>query len=237
MLQEDQSITYDEILQYKHSTRMEMADRILDDLIPAARESGGEKARQAAGVLETWDRCADANSRGALLFQEFVRELSRRSGAAGPFAIKWNEESAMTTPDGLADKAAAVAVLEAVAAKVEKDFGRMDVPWGDVNRLRRAGVDLPANGGPGELGIFRVVGFDKAQDGRFEALGGDSYVAVIEFSNPVRAMTLITYGNSSQPGSPHMTDQLPLFARKELRPVWRTRTEIEKHLEARKVFD
>jgi acyl-homoserine-lactone acylase len=59
---------------------------------------------------------------------------------------------------------------------------------------------------------------------------------MIEFSDPVRAMAVMSYGNASQPGSPHRTDQLPLFARKELRPVWRTREEIEAHLSAREVF-
>ena len=56
---------------------------------------------------------------------------------------------------------------------------------------------------------------------------GGTYVAVVEFSDPVRAMTLIGYGNASQPGSPHASDQLELFSRKQLRPVWRTREEIE----------
>ena len=47
---------------------------------------------------------------------------------------------------------------------------------------------------------------------------------------------LTTYGNASQPGSPHVGDQLALFARKEMRPAWRTREEIEANLEAREVF-
>jgi len=61
-------------------------------------------------------------------------------------------------------------------------------------------------------------------------------VAAIEFSAPLRAQALIGYGNASQPGSPHRTDQLELFARKQLRPVWRTRKEIEAHLEERLVL-
>jgi|GEM_PF-6679636 len=49
-------------------------------------------------------------------------------------------------------------------------------------------------------------------------------------------MALTGYGNSSQPNSPHLSDQLPLVTRKELRPVWRTHKEIEAHLSERKVF-
>jgi acyl-homoserine-lactone acylase len=46
-------------------------------------------------------------------------------------------------------------------------------------------------------------------------------------------MALNSYGNATQPGSPHAGDQLQLFARKELRPVWRSRSEIEAHLSSR----
>jgi acyl-homoserine-lactone acylase len=60
-----------------------------------------------------------------------------------------------------------------------------------------------------------------------------SFVAAIEFSQPVRAKALLSYGNSSQRGSPHHTDQLSYYSRKELRPVWRSRAEIEAHLESK----
>lgn len=86
------------------------------------------------------------------------------------------------------------------------------------------------------MGTFRVVWFAPTGDGHHRAQGGDSYVAVVEFSDPVRAMALLAHGNASQPNSPHRTDQIELFARKTLRPVWRIREEIEAHLASRIVF-
>ena len=48
---------------------------------------------------------------------------------------------------------------------------------------------------------------------------------------------LITHsGNASQPGSPHLGDQLTLFARNEMRQAWRTREEIAAYLETREVL-
>ncbi len=230
MLAEDDRVTFDEAAAYKHSTRMELADRILDDLLPPAKQAGGAAAR-AAAILDAWDRSADASSRGAVLFERFNGELTKASGRSGPFSTKWSERDPRTTPDGLADPTAAVAALERAAASLEKDGLALDVPWGDVYRLRRAGVDLPGNGGPGDLGIFRVVGYRKAQDGKFEAAGGDSFMFVAEFATPVRAMTSVAPGNWSQAGSPHNADQLALFAEKRLKPAWRTRADIEKNLE------
>ena len=74
MLGEDDSISLDEMIEYKHSTRMELADLILDDLIPAAPRRGG-LARRAAAVLDSWDREADADSGGAVRFQAWASEV------------------------------------------------------------------------------------------------------------------------------------------------------------------
>ncbi|MFE1748556.1 acylase [Coleofasciculus sp. H7-2] len=232
MLDEDKQISFEEMVQYKHSTRMELADRLLDDLIPAARQYGDKLALRAADVLQAWDRNADADSRGAILFSFWAEEMDFEDA----FRTPWNENSPRTTPDGLADPQSAVKVLSTAAAKVEAAYKDLDVAWGEVFRLRSEGVDLPANGGSGDLGIFRVLNFAPTKDGRFQAVGGDSYIAAVEFSNPVKAMALISYGNATQPRSPHNSDQLQLSARNQLRPVWRSRQDIVAHLDERKVF-
>ncbi|MBD2360538.1 acylase [Anabaena minutissima FACHB-250] len=232
MLAEDTKISFAEMIKYKHSTKMELAERILDDLIPAAQKYGDKLALRAADVLAAWDRNANADSRGAVLFSFWWQEMDEDQ----IFSTPWSEKSPLTTPDGLKNPKNAVQALQTAAAKVEKAYGKLDVAWGKVFRVRSGSLDLPANGGDGDKGIFRVVNFAPAKDERFQAVAGDSYVAAIEFSEPVKAMALLSYGNATQPGSPHISDQLPLFTRKQLRPVWRTRSEILAHLEECKTF-
>jgi acyl-homoserine-lactone acylase len=239
MLVEDPRITFDEMLTYKHSTRMEAADHLVQDVVAAARITGDGPAREAAAVLERWDRTADAGSRGGVLFQAYLRELARHRWAAGSvFEVRWSPRAPLTTPDGLSDPATAVAILSRTAQAVSARYGSLDVPWGDVHRFRRDAVDLPASGGGGELGIFRVVDFEPLPDDstRFMATGGDSFILGIEFTEPVRARALLTYGNASQPGSPHRTDQLELFARKEMREVFLTRQQVLNNLSRRETF-
>ncbi|RUR77033.1 acylase [Chlorogloeopsis fritschii PCC 9212] len=230
MLAEDPKISFDEMVEYKHSTRMELADRILDDLISAAQKQGSELAQRAAKVLAAWDRQANADSRGAVLFATWAEEMDLEQAFSQP----WNDKSPRTTPKGLANPTSAAATLEAAAVKVEKAYGKLDVPWGEVFRLKYGNVDLPANGGYGELGIFRVVDFVPNSDGGFQSFAGDSYIAAIEFSNPVRAMALTSYGNATQPNSPHKGDQLQMFAQQQLHPVWRNMKDIKAHLAERK---
>ena len=237
MLDGDSSITWEEFLAYQQSTRMELADRVLDDLLPAASASSSETTRRAASVLQSWDRSADSASRGALLFTEWWAEYGRRlPRGKNPFAIAWTERAPRSTPDGLADTTLAVAALEAAAQTVARQYGSADAPWAAANRLRRDGVDLPGNGAPAEYGVFRVLSYARGRDGKAVAVGGTSYVGAIEFSSPVRAMTLIGYGNASRSGSPHRVDQLKLFSEKRYKAALLTRADVERHLELREAL-
>lgn len=231
MLEADSSITYEELEAYKQSTRMELADRVLDDLLPAAKVAPNDVVRSAAAVLERWDHTADAPSRGGVLFAEWWAEYGRRLGGRRLYAVPWNANAPRTTPDGLADTSVAVAALETAAQTVARKYGAVDVPWGSVYRVRRDGVDLPSSGAGSELGVFHVANYTEATDGKFEVMGGTSFVEIVEFSSPLRAFTQLAYGNASRAGSPHRTDQLRLFVEKHLKPVWRTRREVEAHLE------
>jgi acyl-homoserine-lactone acylase len=230
LLQADSSITFDELVAYKHDSRMELADRVLDELVALAAK-GTAAARKGGAVLAKWDRQANADSRGAVLFQAWVMSWLPKSGPKA-FARPWSIEDPIRTPAGIGDPAAALAALEAATATVEKAYGSADVAWGEVNRLRFAGKDLPGNGAPGDpLGVFRVAYYVPGDDGKASIAGGDTYYAAVEFADRVRAKVLLAYGNASQPGSKHVGDQLELFSRREMRDVWRTRKEIEANLE------
>ncbi|HEV2149702.1 MAG TPA: penicillin acylase family protein, partial [Longimicrobiaceae bacterium] len=126
-----------------------------------------------------------------------------------------------------------VAALARAAERVEAAHGALDVPWGAVNRFGR---EIPGNGAAGDpLGVFHVIHFAPTGGGDTQyPVHGDTYVGAVEFTpQGPRARTILAYGNASQPGSPHVGDQLPLLARKEMRPVWRTRAEIEANLAER----
>lgn len=88
--------------------------------------------------------------------------------------------------------------------------------------------DLPGNGGPGQLGVFRVTHFAGGDETTDVAVGGDSYVAAVELAAAgPRAFALLSYGNASQPGSPHRGDQLALYAEQRLRPVHFDAADVE----------
>jgi acyl-homoserine-lactone acylase len=232
LLQESEKLSFEQMCDRKFSSRLELADRILEYLIPAARLLSNPIGVEAAEVLKAWDRQTNADSKGALLFTLWAKTMQ----TSKLFSRPWNEKEALSTPSGLADVNNALAILEGVAAQVKLLYGSLDVSWGEVVRLRYGKQDLPASGAPGSLGSFRVLDIASTQDERFQVVAGDSYIGAIEFSDPIKAKALTVYGNATQPNSSHVGDQLPLYARGEMRPVWRDRKEIEANLESRQVF-
>jgi acyl-homoserine-lactone acylase len=234
MVAGDSSITFAELQAYKNDTRMLAADRLLDDLLPAARQSESDWAQRAAEVLADWDRTADAESQGSVLFATWLRAVVENGT---PFETAYRPSAPRTTPDGLADPTSAVQALGTVAQKVERQYDSLTVAWGDVHRLVGPNGSYAASGGNGLFGLFRVLWFGDAEDGRRRAVGGDSYVAITEFTEDgPRAKAVLPYGNASQPGSPHRGDQLQMYAEKEMRPVWLERDSVRAHLETRTTF-
>jgi acyl-homoserine-lactone acylase len=225
MLIEDESITFDELVAYKLSTRLEFADRILDDLFAAVDASESKKAKEAKKVLENWDREANADSKGMLLFYSWARKFN--VGRSANYTEPWSMDSPNTTPDGIADADRAVQLLEQTAIEVETKFGSLDPNWGDYYRINYNGKNLPANGVDGYMGVFRVAWPGGSDDKNMFVGGGDSWVGVIEFGDTVKAKVLLSYGNSTQKDSPHNGDQLELFSKKELRDAWFTKSEVE----------
>jgi acyl-homoserine-lactone acylase len=236
MISEDPSITYEELLAYKHSTRMELADAVVPDLVAAAEKSDDPLLKEAATVLKAWDRCAEVDSKGGVLFEMFAdRALGGGDGLGDVFKVKYDYRNPLATGTGLANPEAALVGLKAAATECKRLYGSLSVPWGDVHRYRRGSLDIAANGASGRLGVFRTMQFAYKKDNRLYGSHGETFVCAIEFGTPQRAQCLLGYGNASQPGSKHIEDQLPLMQQKTLHPVWRERAEIEKNLESREI--
>lgn len=214
MLMEDDSITYEEFVRYSHSVRLVSAENVLDDLIELAKTSGKKKLFDAATVLSNWDRQANLDSRGAVLYFLWANELNVRN----VHEIKWSYDDPLRAPSGIADPVNALRALEIAADNALALYGALDAPWYEVSRIKRNSLNLPVAVAPGRLGAFRVGWIDPEESGGFELTGGTTYLAAIEFGDQPSARGLLPYGNFTiRPTK--FRSQWEVFANGELRPI------------------
>ena len=230
-------LTLEDVVRLKYSYRMLLAERVKPDLLAAAGSPAGAAAVAGDGaadsslaaaveVLRRWDDTSAPESRGGVLFEAWWRSYAQDRDAPR-FAVPWSRDDPMRTPRGLADPARAVRALGAAAALVQRRWGRLDVAWGEVHRVRLAGRDLPVGGCSGDLGCFRVLQFQEDSDGKLVARGGDGWILAVEFDQVPRALSVLAYGESPRPGSPWNGDQAELFVRGELKRVAFTTADVE----------
>ena len=98
------------------------------------------------------------------------------------------------------------------------NYGTLEVPLGEIQRLRRGDVDLPMYGGPQTLANAH---FDVRAHGKVVCTKGDSYIMYARFGKDglESLETINAYGNSSKSESPHYTDQMELYVNRKVKRV------------------
>ncbi len=229
LIDNTRKVSLADVMALKHNLRMLLADRIKTDLIAAARASLPDSAMtNALSVLQRWDNTVAPESRGSTLFDAWFRRYTALAKDS-TYAEPWTPSKLTTTPRGIGKPALAVDALTWAIADTKRRYGASDVTWGDVHRVRRGSVDVPVGGCSGLLGCFRVLTYTQAADGKQIASSGDGWILGIEFakSGP-RAVSVLAYGQSPDPTSPHHDDQAAMFARGQTKVVRFTEADIKR---------
>jgi acyl-homoserine-lactone acylase len=217
---------------------------LIPSLIQAydALPNGDVRKRQLAGpilVLRSWnDRwSADSVAQSLAMFwgAELKKELHAPAGEPGNKVMMRLARD--TTPEQK------LRALETAVARLTGDFGRWQVPWGEINRIQRispainppysdSAPSLPvpfAEGSYGSLASLRAE--QKPGTKRWYGNYGNSFVAVVEFGKRVRARAVTAGGESGNPASPHFNDEAQRYASGDLREVYFYPDQLKGHSE------
>jgi len=219
------------------SSRVMAAEMALDDvlLICASNELDERMTplmNEACALLSAWDRRVNTDSIGAHIFTEFWRAFADQNPSArGAYFIDnpeiWREPfdpgRPTSTPAGIdttltANHDRVLAALDTALQRLNEAGVALDLPFGEVQAVQRNEFTIPIHGGWDEMGSFSVIKVRLNQGGYRNITGGNSYIQAVTWdeSDCPLADTLLAHSQSTDPESPHYSDQTRLYSDK----VW-----------------
>jgi acyl-homoserine-lactone acylase len=206
------------------------------DKVPATNASKAKVAEQIDS-LRKWDKRWAVNSVPTSLAVFWGEELGRRVGREA-------RQAGVNIDDYMATRTTPEQRLDALAAATDSltaDFGSWKTPWGNINRFQRLNDDIAPNfddAGPsipvpftssrwGSLASFGARPYKNTK--KWYGTSGNSFVAVVEFGDSVRARAVTAGGESGDPKSPHFNDQAQRYASGNLRDVYFYPNQLKAH--------
>jgi acyl-homoserine lactone acylase PvdQ len=234
--------TLDRLIQAAYDSYLPAFHDQIPPLVKAWNEAAAANPLKAKladqiALLRSWDDRWGVSSVPTSLAvywgEEIGRRVAERARQAGVSADSYVVHKA--TPDEL------LQALAVASDRLTADFGSWKTPWGEINRYQRLTGDIVQKFDDSQPSI--PVGFTSSRWGSLASFGartypgtkkmygttGNSFVAVVEFGDRVRAKAVTAGGESGDPASPHFGDQARRYSTGDLRDVYFYREDVEKH--------
>jgi len=240
VLEHAQHFTLDSLMTEAYDSYLPAFQTLVPSLIKAwddasSRDTLKQRVAEQIGLLRGWDYRWSVASVPTTLAIYWAEELGRGSGDP---SVDYFQRLANETTG--ADKLRALA---AASDRLAGDFGSWKTPWGQINRFQRLTAQIAQQYDDAKASI--PVGFTSSQWGSLAAFGarsypgtkkrygsvGNSFVAVIEFGDSVRAKAITAGGESGDPASPHFDDEAKRYSTGSLRDVYFYPSQLKGHIE------
>lgn len=203
------------------NNRVYSAELLKDEILAnVCSQTAPATEQQACQILAAWNNTGELDAVGAHIWSAFWVKLPTNL-----YARPFDAADPVNTPAGLdtsstnltnVSRAFSNAVTELVAAGIP-----LNAKLGDLQFYNKPETRIPQYGGEGSEGYFTVL--------------RNTYMHVVDFpeDEPVRAYTLLSNAQSTDPSSPHYSDYTEAYSAKNWHLVPFTRDQIEDQLLSR----
>ena len=212
--------TLDSLIQLAHDPYLPAFKALIPGLVEAFDKNPSSELKDAVDVLRNWDFTTSKES-VAMTLGHFYG-MKSYSKAVRPEGM--NAMELITYWGGDSPNSEKLSLFQETITQLETDFGTWQMPWGEVNRYQRLNGDivqtfndsLPSLGvgfASGTWGALSAYGARYTTPGAKKIYGtrGNSFAAVVEFGDTVKAKTILAGGQSGDPKSPHFDDQIDRY--------------------------
>lgn len=240
LLQKADNLTIDSMIGLAYDPRLPAFEDLIPGLVEAVENSSLVSAdmKEAARILKAWDFRTSESSVAMTLAHfygmNYLRNGERPEGLDYMERMKYYGSG---SPDS--EK---IAMLEMTLDELEEDFDTWNIAWGEVNRFQRLDgsiepnfnddePSLPVGLASGRWGALASYGSRTYDTSKLYGTSGNSFVAVVEFGEKVRAKSLLAGGQSGDPSSPHFYDQADNYVNVNFKDVAYYREDVEARAE------
>ena len=230
LLKKNRDYTLDSVIELAHDPYLPAFEALIPGLISAYDKSNQKtsKLKDAIDVLRYWDYKTSKKSVAMTLAHYYGMAYNRY----GHRPRSMSSMEAITYFGSMSPEDERLTIFENVLDSLTKDFGTWNLAWGDINRYQRLNGDIkqkfddnkpsiPVGFASGRWGALAAYGMRYKSPGAKKIYGtrGNSFVAVVEFGDNVKAKTILAGGQSGDPDSPHFNDQAQQYANVEFKDV------------------
>lgn len=229
MLESHRDYTLDSLIKMAHDPWLPAFEVLIPGLVAAydTHADSFPELKAAIDTLRSWDFCTSVESVAMTLAHYY----GTMYGQAGQQPGEMSDMEIMTYFGTASPHQERLEIFKAALKKLDTDFGTWDISWGNVNRYQRLNgairqafddskPSLPIGFASGRWGALAAYGANYHNNTRkIYGTRGNSFVAVVEFGDKVRAKSILAGGQSGDPESPHFNDQTRRYAGAEFKDV------------------
>ncbi len=162
--------------------------------------------------IQNWDRITNPASYGAGAYASLYYQLT-------PFYYQLGKDRVFT-------KESLYEALKITKTHLKTYFNTERIQLGEFQKLVRGNKELPIFGLPD---VVTAMKGEPYKDGKVKITHGESYIGLVRFTpNKTYYESVISFGNSRRPESPHYTDQMELYSNFETKTMSFDRSDVMK---------